>query len=348
MAVTADRSFSQDMEFRCLSLNPEAPAFFPARYTLVSAPCFPIFTPLNPLDFLHCPPLNPLDFLHCPPLPSLQYPHAFAAPPFSHYQLENEPHFSVREKAVTPVEPLKAKNGLYRSKHHLKEGFFRADHSTGVARKKEWRVKHSNGEKKKHFGENVDGYPRKKVHDWAAIANNKREKRPLIPLKSDGKETTIMLKNIPIRYTREMLKDFLDKHCMLSNLEAKSQNGGAGDDEPSFSAFDFLYLPMDFVTKSNKGYAFVNFTNPVAARKLYNECHDTHWDCFKSNKILQIYCAKLQGVNQLVKHFERMGFPCEDFQPLCFHPARDGSKQSVEETVVGKVIGCRRSNSKSM
>ena len=139
-----------------------------------------------------------------------------------------------------------------------------------------------------------------------------------------------------------MLKDFLDQHCMITNREAESQNAGA-DEEPSFSAFDFLYLPIDFVyvtkihipqvilfndftlfhiyciiflallcclfhvfmrvmlpcspwfsTESNKGYAFVNFTNPGAARKFFDVLHDQHWDCFQSNKIREIYCAKLQ------------------------------------------------------
>ena len=134
-----------------------------------------------------------------------------------------------------------------------------------------------------------------------------------------------------------MLKDFIDQHCMLTNREAESQIAGAHE-EPSLSAFDFLYLPIDFVyvanihipqsfiqllclplyisctfiplfrvlmgvilpsnygcsTKSNKGYAFVNFTNPGAARKFFDAWHDKHWDCFKSNKIREIYCAKLQ------------------------------------------------------
>ncbi|XP_039026894.1 uncharacterized protein LOC120160577 [Hibiscus syriacus] len=316
MAVSTNYSFPLNMEFKYSSLNPEAPEFFPANYNLVSAPGFPIFTPL---------------------LSSVQYPLAFSAPPFTHYQLEVEPQFWSPEMSVSPVaepvysmvEPLKDKMGLYRGKHHLKdkrhrkEGCLRADDSTRVARKKEWMAKRSNGEK---------------VQDWTD--GKRSEKHPLIPLKSDGKETTIMLKNIPIRYTREMLKDFLEQHCMLSNHEAKSQNGDACDEEPSLSAFDFLYLPIDFYTKSSKGYGFVNFTNPVAARKFYDEWHDTRWDCFKSNKIRQICCAKLQGIEQLVKHFERMGFPSEDFQPVRFNPARDGSKQSVEETVIGRVIGC--------
>lgn len=43
-----------------------------------------------------------------------------------------------------------------------------------------------------------------------------------------------------------------------------------------------------------------------------------------------------QGMEQLVKKFERMEFPSEDFQPLSFNPARDGSKQLVKVTVVGR------------
>ncbi|OMO62260.1 hypothetical protein COLO4_33159 [Corchorus olitorius] len=33
-----------------------------------------------------------------------------------------------------------------------------------------------------------------------------------------------------------------------------------------------------------------------------------------------------------------MEFPYEDFQPVAFNPARDGSKQEVEETKVGRCI----------
>lgn len=43
-----------------------------------------------------------------------------------------------------------------------------------------------------------------------------------------------------------MLIDFLDRHCMTANKEADSRNVDA-DEEPSLSAFDFLYLPIDFV-----------------------------------------------------------------------------------------------------
>ncbi|XWS40091.1 hypothetical protein CRYUN_Cryun18bG0110400 [Craigia yunnanensis] len=369
--VHVTRSFSRNMEMRSWSLNPEAPGYFPARSTLVSAPNCPIFPPTNPPIFLHYPALTSL------------HSHAFSAPPFSHYPLYPYPHqhavqahFLIPEKAAVPVtepvssllEPFNTKKVLeaaqeprvmvrtekvggvrrsYRDKYHWRnkrygtEGFVRADSTQ--ARKKKWRAtpsSYSTGDNK-HFGRNADQasfeYPRE-VQGWAADKN--REKHPPILLKPDGNETTVMIRNIPNRYTREMLKDFLDQHCMRTNSEAESQNAGA-DEEPSFSAFNFLYLPIDFVTKSNKGYAFVNFTNPGAARKFFDAWHDKHWDCLKSNKIREIYCAKLQGMEQLVNQFERMEFPSEAFQPLSFNPARDGSKQSVKETIVGRCTGAR-------
>ncbi|XP_022762119.1 protein terminal ear1 homolog [Durio zibethinus] len=258
-----------------------------------------------------------------------------------------EPRVVARKESVVGTR-RRNRDKWGRNKRYGNEGLVRFDHST-QARKKEWRAKPnswSSGDNK-HFSRNADqaSFESPEKVQGRAAGNNNREKHPLIPLKDDGMETTVMIKNIPNRYTREMLKDFLDQHCMLMNKKAEFQNAGA-DEEPSLSAFDFLYLPIDFGTKSNKGYAFVNFTNPGAARKFFDAWHNKHWDCFQSNKIREIYCAKLQGMEQLVKHFERMEFPFEDFHPLAFSPARDGSKQLVKETIVGRCTGsnCTKPN----
>ncbi|XWS67844.1 hypothetical protein CRYUN_Cryun04dG0039600 [Craigia yunnanensis] len=373
-------SFPQNMEMRTWSLNPEAPEFFPSRNAIVSAPNCPIFPSTNP-PFLHYPTLSCLH-PHAFSVPLFSHP-SYAYYPNQHAV---QAHFLTPEKvgaaaSVLEIEPvssllesLKTKMVLeeaqeprllarrenmggtrrrnkdkryWTNKRYGKEGFVRADSTQAC--KKEWRANpssYSTGDNK-HFARNADQASfenPKKVQGRAG--NNNGEKHPPIPLNDDGKETTVMIRNIPNRYTREMLKDLLDQYCMVTNREAESQNAGA-DEEPSFSAFDFLYLPIDFVTKSNKGYAFVNFTNPGAARKFFYIWHDKHWDCFQSNKIREIYCAKLQGVKQLVKHFERMEFPSEDFQPLSFNPARDGSKQMVKETIVGRCIGSKCTKTKS-
>ncbi|XWS62729.1 hypothetical protein CRYUN_Cryun06bG0035800 [Craigia yunnanensis] len=372
-------SFPQIMEMRTWSLNPEAPEFFPARNVIVSAPNCSIFPPINP-PFFHYPTLSCLHshalsaqlFSH-PSYPYYPHQHAVQAHLLTPEKIAAASSVPVTKSVSSLLEPFKAKmvheeaqdprlvarkentggtrrrnkgKHYWRNKRYGKEGFVRVDGTQ--ARKEAWMAKpscYSTGDNK-HFARNADQasfeYP-KKVEGRAG--NNNREKHPPILLKDDGNETTVMIRNIPNRYTREMLKDFLDQHCMITNRGAESQNAGA-DEEPSFSAFDFLYLPIDFVTESNKGYAFVNFTNPRAARKFFDIWHDKRWDCFQSNKIREICCAKLQGMEQLVKHFDRMEFPSEDFQPLSFNPARDGTKQLVKETIVGRCTGsmCTKSN----
>ncbi|XVE48978.1 hypothetical protein DITRI_Ditri01bG0045000 [Diplodiscus trichospermus] len=372
-------SFPQNMERRKYwRLNPDAPEFFPARNVTVSAHPCPLFPPTNQ-HFLHYPTLSCLHphAFSAPLFSQLSnpyYPHqdavqtqfltpekvAAAAAAAYTVQVTHEPVSSLLEpfknkmvleeteepRLVAGKEKVRGtrrrvKNKLScRNKRHWKEGFVRAD-STQTC-KKEWGAKPCSYAPidDDHFARNAADqasfeYP-KKVRGRVIV----REKHPPILLKDDGKETTVMIRNIPNRYTREMLKDFLDQHCMITNREAKPHNGGA-DEEPSFSAFDFLYLPIDFVTKSNKGYAFVNFTNPGATRKFFAVWHHTHWDCFQSSKIREIYCAKLQGMEQLLRHFERMDFPSEDFQPVKFNPARDGSKQLVKETLVGRCTGTK-------
>lgn len=63
----------------------------------------------------------------------------------------------------------------------------------------------------------------------------------LEPLASTGAEgrTTVMLRNLPREYSRDMLMDMLN----TEGFAAK---------------YDFVYMPIDFVRKASLGYAFVN------------------------------------------------------------------------------------------
>ncbi|GKV21077.1 hypothetical protein SLEP1_g31097 [Rubroshorea leprosula] len=101
--------------------------------------------------------------------------------------------------------------------------------------------------------------------------SRKQPKNP-IPLESGGEKTTVMIRNIPSKYTTKV--------GTVSTLPR-------------------------FVTSAVPNSRYIN-------------------------------CAKFQGKDGLVKHFEVVRFPLEEYQPLCFEPARDGSPgQVVKEIPIG-------------
>lgn len=141
--------------------------------------------------------------------------------------------------------------------------------------------------------------------------------RPRPPLLPDDLTncTTVMIKNIPSRISRRELITKLDRHC-------REQNEKRGY---CMSQYDFLYLPIDFKTKMNLGYAFVNFTTMEGASAL-NTCW-TGKGWVASPKIRLITRARLQGIEECKKHFKNAVFYCQsdEYLPLVFSPPRDGS-----------------------
>ncbi|KAH7684932.1 Protein Mei2 essential for commitment to meiosis and related proteins protein [Dioscorea alata] len=143
--------------------------------------------------------------------------------------------------------------------------------------------------------------------------------------------TTVMIKNIPNKYSQKLLLNMLDSHCIHCN----EQSGSGGGEEP-ISAYDFVYLPIDFNNKCNVGYGFVNLTSPEAAWRLYKAFHMQPWEVFNSRKICQVTYARLQGLEALKDHFKNSKFACDDdeYMPVFFSPPRDG-KQLTEPSPIG-------------
>ena len=95
------------------------------------------------------------------------------------------------------------------------------------------------------------------------------------------KSTTVMIRNIPNKYTDTILKD------ALIEFEGK---------------YNCLYLPFDYEKKINKGYAFINFVNPLHILYFYEKFNGKRWDQFASIKICELTCAHFQGINEIQKH----------------------------------------------
>ncbi|GAB2280551.1 hypothetical protein Dimus_015177 [Dionaea muscipula] len=144
--------------------------------------------------------------------------------------------------------------------------------------------------------------------------------------------TTVMIKNIPNKYSQKLLLNMLDNHCIHCNDQIMAGTGGDDDDDDHhqlpLSSFDFLYLPIDFNNKCNVGYGFVNMTSPEATLRLYKAFHKQHWEVFNSRKICEVTYARVQGLEALKEHFKNSKFACEtdEYLPVVFSPPRDGRR----------------------
>ncbi|KAG5236170.1 hypothetical protein OIU77_014897 [Salix suchowensis] len=153
----------------------------------------------------------------------------------------------------------------------------------------------------------------------------------MVETSGSDSRTTVMIKNIPNKYSQKLLLNMLDNHCIHCNEQIAD-----GDDQP-LSSYDFLYLPIDFNNKCNVGYGFVNMTSPPAAWRLYKAFHDQHWEVFNSRKICAVTYARVQGLEALKEHFKNSKFPCEmdHYLPVVFSPPRDGRQQTEPLPIIG-------------
>ena len=116
----------------------------------------------------------------------------------------------------------------------------------------------------------------------------------VIDLEKIGKtcRTTVMIKNIPNKYTQKMLV-----------AEVNRNHKGT---------FDFFYLPIDFKNKCNVGYAFINFVDWRHIQKFYSEFDGKPWRKFNSEKICALSYARIQGIKALISHFRCSSILAQD------------------------------------
>lgn len=96
--------------------------------------------------------------------------------------------------------------------------------------------------------------------------------------------TTVMLRNLPLNYTRTMLLDMLDKE------------GFSG-------RYDFAYLPTDFQKWAGFGYAFVNFATHEEAKRAQDHFQGfDRWKVPTQKKCEVTWSSPYQG---LKAHIER-------------------------------------------
>ncbi|CAH9129699.1 unnamed protein product [Cuscuta epithymum] len=120
-------------------------------------------------------------------------------------------------------------------------------------------------------------------------------------LRGEDKRTTLMIKNIPNKYTSKMLL--------------------AAIDERHRGSYDFIYLPIDFKNKCNVGYAFINMTDPSLIIPFHHSFNGKKWEKFNSEKVATLAYARIQGKAALIAHFQNSSLMNEDkrCRPILFH-----------------------------
>ncbi|XP_044492912.1 protein MEI2-like 4 isoform X2 [Mangifera indica] len=120
-------------------------------------------------------------------------------------------------------------------------------------------------------------------------------------LHGEDSRTTLMIKNIPNKYTSKMLLAAIDEQCR--------------------GTYDFIYLPIDFKNKCNVGYAFINMINPRQIIPFYQAFNGKKWEKFNSEKVASLAYARIQGKAALIAHFQNSSLMNEDkrCRPILFH-----------------------------
>jgi len=101
---------------------------------------------------------------------------------------------------------------------------------------------------------------------------------------SPDQVTTLMIRNLPRRYSEEAL---------IYELEAFVTS----------DSYNFLYLPWDTPRSSNVGYAFVNFVDAPTAARVCQNLNGRLWRFALSSKEVKVMPAHVQGIALNLIHY---------------------------------------------
>mmetsp|Transcript_24158 Transcript_24158/g.31336 ORF Transcript_24158/g.31336 Transcript_24158/m.31336 type:complete len:645 (-) Transcript_24158:213-2147(-) len=114
------------------------------------------------------------------------------------------------------------------------------------------------------------------------------------------KRTTVMIRNIPNKYTQQML---------LSEINSIFKG-----------SYDFFYLPIDFKNRCNVGYAFINFIDHLSIPPFHDQFNGKKWKTFNSEKVCAITYARIQGKASMISRFQNSSLLEKEgqYRPLLF------------------------------
>lgn len=102
-------------------------------------------------------------------------------------------------------------------------------------------------------------------------------------LSLEDKRTTMMIKNIPNKFSRDLLISTIDQNFK--------------------GTYDLFILPTDGNKNKNFGYSFINFTYSYFIPYFYYMFNGKKWSSTNSQKICEITYSKVQGRENLIGHY---------------------------------------------
>merc|ERR1719162_1580880 len=98
--------------------------------------------------------------------------------------------------------------------------------------------------------------------------------------------TTVMLRNMPNNYTRDMLLELVDSM------------GFEG-------CYDFAYLPVDFKSQAGLGYAFINFATSDEAQRCFDDFEGfSEWKVPSEKVCTVTWGSPYQGLEAHVERYQ--------------------------------------------
>jgi hypothetical protein len=125
---------------------------------------------------------------------------------------------------------------------------------------------------------------------------------PCLGEEAEDVRDTVMLRNIPNKYTQRMLLD------QINSL------GFEG-------TYSFFYLPRDVRTTANTGYSFVCFNDNGSAKLFMDKFSGYKLPGFNSQKVCEVSWARIQGLKANIQHYRNSpvnNFTAPEFRPLLF------------------------------
>jgi hypothetical protein len=174
--------------------------------------------------------------------------------------------------------------------------------------------------------------PQHPPRDLGQVRNVSFSKMPVVveddePVKktTEVNYMSVMVRNIPNRYSQQMLRTEIDK----AGFKGK---------------YNFFYLPIDFGQRANLGYAFIDFQDVETAAQFIATFEGEKLRKFKSRKILSISPAVYQGLPANLNHFakaalQRITNP--RFQPKVFQHGQAISFEAAYADLCAQLTGVR-------